>query len=103
MTNEDRRARVLELFDVVINGRDMDAIPRFTVNPHIDGTLRSLLTAFSDLRFEVRWMVAEGRRVVAFVDMSGTHDSAGARLGRLRGQRAGRVEDRPTQTAHVSS
>ena len=75
MTSEDLRARVLELFEVVINGRDLDAIPRFTANPQIDATLRSLLTAFSDLRFEVRWMVAEGRRVVAFVDMSGTHDS----------------------------
>ena len=47
----------------------------FTANPQIDATLRSLLTAFSDLRFKVRWIVAQGRRVVAFVDMSGTHDS----------------------------
>jgi len=75
MNTEDRRAHVLELFEVVINGRDVDAIRRFTVNPQIEGTLRSLLAAFSDLRFEVRWTVAEGSRVVVFVDMTGTHDS----------------------------
>ena len=71
----DRRARVLELFDVVINGRDEQAISRFTVDPRIEGTIRSLLGAFSDLRFDVRWTVEEGRRVVSFVDMTGTHDS----------------------------
>lgn len=65
----------MALFETVINGRDADAIPRFTTNPQIDATLRSLLGAFSDLRFEVRWAVVEGRRVVAFVDMSATHDS----------------------------
>ena len=75
MTDQERRARALELFETVINGRDPDAISRFTTNPQIDGTLRSLLGAFSDLRVEVRWTVVEGRRVVAFVDMSGTHDS----------------------------
>ena len=75
MTSEDLRTRVLELFEVVINGRDVDAIPRFTAKLHIDATRRSPLTAFSDPRFEVRWMVVEGRRVVAFVDMSGTLDS----------------------------
>lgn len=75
MTNEERRARVVDLFETVINGRDADAIPRFTTNPRIAGTLRSLLGGFSDLRFDVRWTVVEGGRVVAFVDMSGTHDS----------------------------
>ena len=34
-----------------------------------------MLDAFSDLRFDVRWTVAEGRRVVSFIDMTGTHDS----------------------------
>ena len=43
----DRRARVVELFDVVINGRDEAAISRFTVNPRIEDTIRSLLGAFS--------------------------------------------------------
>src|SRR4051812_18052536 len=49
MTSDDCRARVLELFDVVLNGRDVDAIRRFTMNPQIEGTLRSMLAAFSDL------------------------------------------------------
>jgi hypothetical protein len=75
MTTDERRARVLALFDRVINDRDVDAIGEYTVNPHIEGTLRALLDGFSDLHFEVRWTVAEGRRVVAFVDMTGTHDS----------------------------
>ncbi len=75
MTNEERRERVSDLLETVINGRDANAIPRFTKNPQIDGTLRSLLGAFSDLRFEVRWTLVEDRRVVAFIDMSGTHDS----------------------------
>jgi predicted ester cyclase len=75
MTTDDNRARVLELFEVVINQRDTDSISRFTVNPQIVGTLRALLGAFSDLRFEVQWIVAEGARVVAFVDITGTHDS----------------------------
>ena len=74
MTSEERRARVLQLLDEVVNAHDVDAIPRFTTEPKIDGTLRSLLGAFSDLRFDVQWTVAEGRRVVAFLDMSGTHD-----------------------------
>ena len=60
---------------MVINGRGEAEIPRFTVNPRIEDTIRSLLGAFSDLRFDVRWTVAEGRRVVSFIDMTGTHDS----------------------------
>jgi predicted ester cyclase len=59
----------------VLNGREADAIGRFTAEPRIEGTLRSLLGAFSDLRFDVLWTVAEKSRVVVFLDMTGTHDS----------------------------
>jgi predicted ester cyclase len=34
----------------------------------------SKLSSFPDLHFEVKWIVAEEDRVVAFVDMSGTHE-----------------------------
>jgi predicted ester cyclase len=74
MTSDDFRDRVLDLFDHVINSHNPDAIARFTANPVIEGTVRSLLAAFPDLHFEIRWSVAEGDRVVAFVDMTGTHE-----------------------------
>lgn len=74
MTIDERRARVLELFDQVINAHEPDAISRFTSDPDIEATVRSLLRAFPDLHFKVVWAIAEGDRVVAFVEMSGTHD-----------------------------
>ena len=74
MTPDERRARVLDLIDSVINAHDADAIDRFTTNPAIAGTVRGLLDAFPDLRFDVVWSVAEGDRVVVFANMTGTHD-----------------------------
>jgi predicted ester cyclase len=74
MTADERRHRVLALVDHVINSHDPAAISRFTSNPGIEGTVRSLLEAFPDLHFDVRWTVAEGDRVVAFVEMSGTQE-----------------------------
>jgi predicted ester cyclase len=74
MTPNERRQRVLDLIDNVINAHDPDAITQFTSDPGIEGTVRSLLGAFPDLHHEVIWTVAEGDRVVAFVDMTGTHE-----------------------------
>ena len=74
MTADERRKRVLELIETVINSHDPDAIVRFTAEPGIEGTVRSLLGAFPDLHFDVVWTVAEGDRVVAFVEMTGTHE-----------------------------
>ena len=74
MTRDDHRNRVLDLFDHVINSHNPDAINRFTASPGIEATVRSLLAAFPDLHFEVQWNVAEGDRVVVFVEMTGTHD-----------------------------
>jgi predicted ester cyclase len=74
MRPEQRRTRVLDLIDAVINAHDPVAISRFTAEPAIQGTVRSLLTAFPDLHFDVLWTVAEGDRVVAFVEMTGTHE-----------------------------
>ena len=74
MTPEERRERVLELIDNVINAHDPEAIGQFTAEPAIQGTVRSLLAAFPDLRFDVVWTVAESDRVVVFADMSGTHE-----------------------------
>jgi predicted ester cyclase len=62
------------LFDEVVNAHDAAAIERFTTNPAIAGTLHHLLDAFPDLRFDVTWTVAEQDRVVAFLEMSGTHE-----------------------------
>ncbi len=74
MTPEQNRARVLALFAEVLNAHDDTAIGRFTRSPQIEGTLRSLLAGFPDLRFEEEWTVAEGDRVVSFLEMSGTQD-----------------------------
>ncbi len=74
MTVDELRNRVLDLFDHVINSHNPDAISRFTSAPQIEGTVRSLLEAFPDLHFEVEWAVAEDRRVVVFVEMTGTQD-----------------------------
>jgi predicted ester cyclase len=74
MTVDEDRARVLELFDRVVNAHDPEAIHRFTGDADIEGTFRSLLEAFPDLHFEVGWTAAEGDRVVASVEMRGTHE-----------------------------
>lgn len=74
MTPDQNRHRVLALFEEVINAHDEEAIARFTNSPQIEGTLRHLLTAFPDLHHDVVWTVAEGDRVVAFIEMSGTHE-----------------------------
>jgi len=74
MTADERRRRVLDLIDTVINAHDADAIKQFTADAGVEGTVRSLLRAFPDLRFDVVWTAAEGDRVVAFVDMTGTQD-----------------------------
>ena len=74
MTADERRKRVVEMIDRVMNAHDLDAIGRFTSDPGIEGTMRSLIDAFPDLHFDVVWTVADGDRVVAFVDMTGTHE-----------------------------
>jgi predicted ester cyclase len=74
MTPDENRSRVLALFEQVVNAHDTSAIARFTVNPQIDGTLRHLIAGFPDLRFDVQWAIAEHDRVVAFIEMSGTHE-----------------------------
>ena len=74
MTPDENRSRVLRLFDEVVNAQDATAIEGFTTNPAIAGTLNHLLDAFPDLHFDVTWTVAEQDRVVAFLEMSGTHE-----------------------------
>jgi predicted ester cyclase len=74
MTADERRQRVLDLIDNVINAHDPDGIKNFTSDPGIEGTVRSLVGAFPDLHHEVIWTAAEGDRVVAFVEMTGTHE-----------------------------
>lgn len=74
MTPDERRVRVLKLIDVVVNAHNPDAIRKFTTDRAIEGTVRSLLGAFPDLHFDVKWTVAEGDRVVTFVEMTGTHE-----------------------------
>ena len=74
MTAHDPRQRVLELFERVINSHNPAAVADYSSDAGIEGTVRSLLNAFPDLRFEVVWTVAEADRVVSFVEMTGTHD-----------------------------
>ena len=73
MTPDENRSRALRLFDEVVNAHDATAIEGFTTNPAIAGELDGLLDAFPDLHFDVTWTVAEQDRVVAFLEMSGTH------------------------------
>lgn len=74
MTPKENRLRVIDLFEEVVNAHDSSAIERFTKSPPIQGTLQALLAGFTDLRFDVTWTVAEGDRVVSFIEMSGTQD-----------------------------
>jgi len=74
VTPEENRLRVIDLFEEVVNAHDSSAIERFTKSPPIQGTLQALLAGFADLRFDVTWTVAEGDRVVSFIEMSGTQD-----------------------------
>ena len=62
--------------DEVVNAHDATAIEGFTTNPAIAGELDGLLDAFPDLHFDVTWTVAEHDRVVAFLEMSGTHEGS---------------------------
>lgn len=72
MTHEENRLRVIALIEEVVNAHDASAIERFTASPSIEGTLQALLAGFPDLRFDIVWTVAEGDRVVSFIEMSGT-------------------------------
>ena len=76
MTPDENRSRVLRLFEEVINAHDATAIERFTTSPAIGYELNGLLDAFPDLHFDVTWTVAEHDRVVAFLEMSGTHEGS---------------------------
>ena len=76
MTPDGNRSRVLRLFEEVVNAHDATAIERFITNPTIAGEVEDLLEAFPDLHFEVTWTVAEQDRVVAFLEMSGTHEGS---------------------------
>lgn len=73
-SHTDRRARAVALFDQVINAHDEQAIGRFTQSAHISDALRQLLRGFPDLHVDIQWMTAEDDRVVAFVEMTGTHE-----------------------------
>ena len=84
MTPDENRSRVLRLFDEVVNAHDATAIEGFTTNPAIAGELDGLLDAFPDLHFDVTWTVAEENRVVAFLEMSGTHEGSWLMLQRAR-------------------
>ena len=74
MTPDERRAKVLDLIEGVVNAHDPDGIDRFTKEPAIAGEVRGLLHTFPDLHFDVVWSVADGDRVVLFVEMTGTHE-----------------------------
>lgn len=74
MTTSDMSERVRAMIHEVVNAHDPDVLSRFTASPEIDGTVRCLLDAFPDLHFEVSWCVAEGDRVVSFVEVTGTHE-----------------------------
>ena len=76
MTPDENRSRVLGLFEEVVNAHDATAIERFIANPAIAGEVAGLLESFPDLHFEVTWTVAEQDRVVAFLEMSGTHEGS---------------------------
>jgi predicted ester cyclase len=72
MSAERNKARVLELFERVLNGHDHAALREFTSNPAVLGSAGGLLQAFPDLRAEVQWIVAEGDMVVAFHSVRGS-------------------------------
>jgi len=78
MTPDQKRARVVALFDEVVNAHDETAIARFTRSPQIEATLHQLLAGFPALHFDVIWTIAEADRVVAFIDMPGTHEAHGS-------------------------
>ena len=80
MTPDQKRARVVALFDEVVNAHDETAIARFTRSPQIEATLHQLLAGFPALHFDVIWTIAEADRVVAFIDMPGTHEGPWLRV-----------------------
>jgi predicted ester cyclase len=73
MSTERNRARVLELIDRVLNGHDVSALDEFRSNPAVIAGGAYLVRAFPDIQADVRWIVAEGDKVVVFHDVRGTH------------------------------
>ena len=73
MTAQRNKARMLELIERVMNGHDLDALPEFTSNVRVTGSVSGLMRAFPDLVTEVTWIVAEGDMVTAYLEVSGTH------------------------------
>lgn len=74
MSTDQNKARALSLVEQVLNGHDVEALEQYTSNRAVVGSGSSLVRAFPDLHAEVRWVVADGDMVVAFLDVQGTHE-----------------------------
>ena len=73
MSAERNKARMLDLIARVMNDHDVNALPEFTANPSVAGSVLGLVTAFPDLVAQVVWIVAEGEMVTAYLEVRGTH------------------------------
>ena len=76
--SEQNKDVVRKYYEVVINGRNLDAVVDFFADERmVDGVRRgcfSYFTAFPDLHVSMDELIAEGDRVFLRSTMTGTHD-----------------------------
>ncbi len=70
---EQYKARVVDLIERCINAHDAAVIHEFTSNPRVVEFQTAVLASFPDMHSELRWIVAEGDKVVTWQHFEGTH------------------------------
>jgi predicted ester cyclase len=73
MGTGESKQLVQDFVETVLNGHDVDAIPRFVDNESLVMALRGLLTGVPDLRLTTQHLFGEGEMVAIRVTGEGTH------------------------------
>ena len=76
--SEENKALVQRYYDVVLNGRDLDAVGEFFADERVvEGVRRGCFAyfqSFPDLHVSLDELIAEGDKVFLRSTMTGTHD-----------------------------
>lgn len=73
MSDSPAAQRLREIVEVCINGHDPDAIDRYTANPHVRGSIHSIVGGFPDVHVDIQWMMGDGSKAAYFGSLRGTH------------------------------
>ena len=76
--SDENKALVQRYYDMVINGRDLDAVGDFFADERVAEMVRrgcfSYFQSFPDLHVSLDELIAEGEKVFLRSTMTGTHD-----------------------------